>query len=143
MAPLRGWALRGRRIEAKVPHGRHGRFAPLHHRSVVHRGAINGESFLLYIEKLLVPTLQRGDIVVIDNLARTKLTPCVSSSVLLPAEILTRSEPDRAVLRQVQTLAVQGAHRTTEAVYDAIAQSLTVSPAECANYFANAGYDQI
>jgi len=29
------------------------------------------------------------------------------------------------------------------AVYDAIAPILnTVSPAECANYFANAGYDQ-
>jgi transposase len=33
--------------------------------------------------------------------------------------------------------------RTSEAVYDAIAPILdTVSPAECANYFANAGYDQ-
>ena len=32
---------------------------------------------------------------------------------------------------------------TTNAVYDAIAPILnTVSPAECANYFANAGYDQ-
>jgi putative transposase len=37
----------------------------------------------------------------------------------------------------------KAAQRTTEAVYDAIAPILsTVSPAECANYFANAGYDQ-
>jgi transposase len=38
----------------------------------------------------------------------------------------------------------KAARRTTEAVYDAIAPILdTVSPAECANYFANAGYHQI
>lgn len=37
----------------------------------------------------------------------------------------------------------KAAQRTTVAVYDAIAPILdTVSPAECANYFANAGYDQ-
>jgi DDE superfamily endonuclease len=37
----------------------------------------------------------------------------------------------------------KAAQRTTEAVYDAIAPILdTVSPSECANYFANAGYDQ-
>jgi hypothetical protein len=37
----------------------------------------------------------------------------------------------------------KAAQRTTEAVYEAIAPILgTVSPAECANYFANAGYDQ-
>ena len=37
----------------------------------------------------------------------------------------------------------KAAQRTTETVYDAIAPILeTVSPAECANYFANAGYDQ-
>jgi transposase len=37
----------------------------------------------------------------------------------------------------------KAAQRTTEAVYDAIGPILdTVSAAECANYFANAGYDQ-
>jgi transposase len=36
----------------------------------------------------------------------------------------------------------KSAQRTTEAVYDAITPILTtVSPVECANYFANAGYD--
>ena len=37
----------------------------------------------------------------------------------------------------------KAAQRTTEAVYNAIGPILdTVSSAECANYFANAGYDQ-
>ena len=32
-------------------------------------GPINGESFRTYVEKVLVPTLQPGDIVFMDNLA--------------------------------------------------------------------------
>ena len=35
-------------------------------------GPINGESFRLYVEKVLVPTLQPGDIVIMDNLGSHK-----------------------------------------------------------------------
>ena len=50
-------------------------------------GPINGEKFLLYVEKVLVPTLKPGDIVIIDNLshkgkacAGPSVTPVPSSS---------------------------------------------------------------
>jgi transposase len=33
---------------------------------------INGEAFQLYVEKVLVPTLQPGDIVIMDNLGSHK-----------------------------------------------------------------------
>lgn len=35
-------------------------------------GPINGESFQVYVEQVLVPTLSAGDIVVLDNLASHK-----------------------------------------------------------------------
>jgi transposase len=35
-------------------------------------GPINGEAFLLYSEKVLVPTLRHGDIVIMDNLGSHK-----------------------------------------------------------------------
>ena len=35
-------------------------------------GPINGKAFLLYIEKVLVPTLRLGDIVIMDNLGSHK-----------------------------------------------------------------------
>src|SRR5262249_57459016 len=75
MAPLRGWAPRGTRLSAKVPHGRwktttflaalrNGRIdAPW-----VLDGPIDGETFRIYVEKVLVPTLQAGEIVIMDNL---------------------------------------------------------------------------
>ena len=73
MAPIRGWFARGRRLEAKVPHG-HWKtmtfLAALRHDRIdapfVFDGPINGESFLLYVEQVLVPTLLAGDIIVMD-----------------------------------------------------------------------------
>ena len=35
-------------------------------------GPINGEAFRLYVENVLVPTLQPGDIVIMDNLGSHK-----------------------------------------------------------------------
>jgi hypothetical protein len=66
MAPIRGWFARGQRLRAKVPHG-HWKtmtfLAALRHDRIdapfVFDGPINGESFLLYVEQALVPTLLR------------------------------------------------------------------------------------
>jgi DDE superfamily endonuclease len=43
-----------------------------HRRSCVIDGPINGETFRAYVEQVLVPTLQPGDIVVMDNLGSHK-----------------------------------------------------------------------
>lgn len=75
MAPLRGWAKRGRRCIAPVPRGQWktttftgalrlgGITAPMLLDSPMDR-----EMFQAYIEQALVPSLRRGDIVVMDNL---------------------------------------------------------------------------
>ena len=67
MTPLRGWAPRGQRLPAKVPQGRWKTLtfiAALRHNRVAApwliEGPINGESFLLYIERVLVPTLSQA-----------------------------------------------------------------------------------
>ena len=75
MAPLRGWGLRGQRLDARVPHG-HWKtltfIAALRHDRVdapcVIDGPINGDLFTAYVEQVLVPTLAPGDIVILDNL---------------------------------------------------------------------------
>jgi transposase len=79
MAPLRGWALRGRRLTAKVPHGRWKTMtflAALRHDRIdapwFLEGPIDGASFQLYVEKVLLPTLRPGDIVIMDNLGSHK-----------------------------------------------------------------------
>jgi transposase len=78
-APLRGWSPQGQRLQAKVPHGRWTTMtflAALRHDRVeapwLIDGPINGDSFRLYIDKVLIPTLRHGDIVVMDNLGSHK-----------------------------------------------------------------------
>jgi hypothetical protein len=81
MARTHGWWRRGAPLRAQVPHG-HWRtmtfLAALRHDRIaapcVIDGPINGESFRAYVEQLLVPTLQPGDIVVMDNLGSTRAT---------------------------------------------------------------------
>jgi transposase len=80
MVRLYGWSPVGHRLVDAVPHGpwktstfiaglRQDRLvAPC-----VFNGAINGESFLAYVEQVLVPTLTSGDIVVMDNLGSHKV----------------------------------------------------------------------
>jgi DDE superfamily endonuclease len=73
MATLRGWAPCGMRLPAKVPHG-HWKtttfLAAL--RTIVAPwvldGPVDGESFQIYVEKVLLPTPKQGDIVIMDNL---------------------------------------------------------------------------
>ena len=117
MAPLRGWAPRGQRIKAKVPHGRWQTMtfmAALRHDRITApwfiEGAINGESFLLYIEKVLVPTLRHGDIVIMDNLGSHKsvtirqMIQAVGARLWYLPPYSPRPQPDRAGLRQNQAL---------------------------------------
>jgi transposase len=80
MTRRHGRSKRGQRLVAAVPHGHwktttfvgalraDGLTAP-----AVIDGAVNGESFLAYVEQVLVPTLRPGDIVVLDNLSSHKV----------------------------------------------------------------------
>ena len=117
---------------------------------VADRWADQRRAFLLYVEKVLVPTLQPGDIVIMDNLGiaqgqgRAPRHPCRRRQAVLPAEILARPQSrSSSSSPSSNTGCAKPQQRTTEAVYDAIGPILdTVSPDECANYFANSGYDQ-
>lgn len=79
MAPLRGWSLRGTRLNDQVPHGpwRTQKFlAALRHDRITAPflldGAINAKAFLIYVERVLAATLNPGDIVIMDNLGSHK-----------------------------------------------------------------------
>jgi transposase len=118
MAPLRGWAPRGQRIKAKVPHGRWQTMtfmAALRHDRITApwfiEGPINGETFLLYIEKVLAPTLRHGDIVIMDNLGSHKANAVRRAIRAAGARLfyLPKYSPDLNPIEQffAQTLAAQ------------------------------------
>lgn len=156
MAPLRGWAPRGQRLKAKVPHG-HWKtmtfLAALRHDRIdapwVLDGPIDGDSFRTYIEKVLVATLQPGDIVIMDNLSSHKGKDVRKAIQAAKAKLffLPKYSPDLNPIEQVfsklKHMLRNVAARTPETVYLAIGQVLDAYTAqECANYFKNAGYER-
>lgn len=87
MARRYGRCLRGHRLRSAVPHGHWktttfvaglrltGIVAPM-----VLDGPINGRSFQTYVDRILVPDLRPGDIVIMDNLGSHK-GPSVQASI--------------------------------------------------------------
>jgi len=154
MAPLRGWAARGHRLTAKVPHGRWKTMtflAALRHDRIdapwFIEGPIDGECFRTYVAKVLLPTLRPGDIVVLDNLGshRSKAVRQIIRSAGAKLFFLPKYSPDLNPIEQVfaklKHIIRKALARTVDAVCAAIGQALPAfTPEECANYLKNSGY---
>jgi transposase len=154
MAPLRGWGPCGQRLAAKVPHGRWTTMtflAALRHDRVeapwLIEGPINGQTFRLYIDEVLIPTLRSGDIVVMDNLGSHKSSAVRQALRAAGVKLffLPKYSPDLNPIEMLFAKLKHGlrkaAKRTEQAIYDAVVDLLpTVASTECANYFAHAGY---
>jgi len=154
MAPLRGWAPQGSRLTGKVPDGRWRTMtflAALRHDRITApwllEGPIDGDSFATYVEKVLLPTLRHGDIVIMDNLGshRGKIIRQLIRSAGAKLFLLPKYSPDLNPIEQVfaklKHLLRKAAARTVETVCAAIGQLLgAFTSDECANYFKNSGY---
>jgi transposase len=154
MAPLRGWAPRGKRLKAKVPYG-HWKtltfLAALRHDRIdapwVLDGPVNGERFQVYVEKVLVPTLRAGDIVIMDNLGSHKgdairrLIRDTGARLLFLPKYSPDLNPIEQVFAKLKHLLRKAAARTVDDLCDAIGNLLdTFPPPECENLLRNAGY---
>ena len=154
MTRTHGWWQRGAPLRAQVPHG-HWRtmtfLAALRHDRItapcVIDGPINGESFRAYVEQVLVPTLQPGDIVVMDNLGSHKSRAIRNAIRAVGARLffLPPYSPDLNPIEQVfaklKILLRKAEERTIEGVWRRIGRLLKLfTPQECSNYLRNAGY---
>jgi transposase len=154
MTRLYGRCARGKRLVCAVPHG-HWKtttfLGALRHDGItapcVVDGPINGETFLAWVEQLLVPTLQRGDIVVMDNLSSHKVKGIREAIEATGASLryLPPYSPDLNPIEQffakLKSLLRKAGARTLEILENAIADALNrFSPTECANFLANSGY---
>lgn len=155
MAPLRGWAPVGTRLVAKVPHGHWNTttfLAALRHDRIeapwLLEGPIDGESFQEYVEKILVPTLRPGDVVIMDNLGSHKgkavrqLIRAAGAKLIFLPKYSPDLNPIEQVFAKLKHLLRKAAARTVKTVCAAIGQLLGAFTAdECANYFKHAGYE--
>jgi len=154
MEPLRGWAPRGERLIAKVPHG-HWKtstfIAALRCDRIeapwILDGPINAEAFKAYVDKVLTPTLRPGDLVIMDNLRSHKGKAIRQAIRAAGAKLifLPKYSPDLNPIEQVfaklKHLLRKAAARTIETLTAAVGELLGAFTAEeCDNYFANSGY---
>lgn len=121
---------------------REGAFAPL-----ILDGAMNGESFLAYVEQILLPALRPNDVVVMDNLSTHKTEIVVDAFQKKNIRILYLPpyspdlNPIENMWSKVKTAIRQKAARTLNALMYAMAEALeNVSKNDCLGYFKNAGY---
>ena len=155
MARLRGRAPRGERLRMAVPYGHwktttfvgaltlRGFIAPF-----VLDGPINRCAFETYVEKVLVPELRPGDIVIMDNLSSHKgprvreLIEAAGASLRYLPPYSPDFNPIENAFAKLKALLRRAAERTVGALWDRIGIALDAfTPAECANYFTAAGYD--
>ncbi|HEY5732840.1 MAG TPA: IS630 family transposase [Methyloceanibacter sp.] len=149
-----GRSPRGERLVAGVPHGHwktltlvaalriDGLTAPY-----VVDGAMDGPSFMAYVEQVLVPTLRKGDIVFMDNLRTHKIAGAREAIEAVGARVryLPAYSPDLNPIEQafsrLKTALRKGAKRTVDALHKLIGKLVkSFAPQTCANYFRHAGY---
>jgi transposase len=155
MARRYGRCRRGQRLRSGVPHGhwktttlvaglrRTGMMAPM-----VLDGLINREAFTAYVRQVLIPELHPGDIVIMDNLSSHK-TPVVAAVIEAAGAkllFLPPYSPDfnpiELAFSKLKAHLRKAAERTIHGLWNTIGRIVDLySPAECANYFAKAGYD--
>jgi len=154
MVRTRGRARKGERLVSHQPWGHwktttftaglrsNGLVAPY-----VLDGPMNGDSFLVYVEKILVPDLRPDDIVIMDNLAAHKvdgvrrLIEAAGATLVYLPPYSPDLNPIEMAFAKLKTLLRAAAERSVEALWQRIGILLDdFQPDECANYFRHAGY---
>jgi transposase len=155
MARRHGRAPRGERLRMSVPHGHwktttfigglrlSGMTAPM-----VLDGPMTGAWFLAYVQQVLVPTLQPGDIVILDNLpahkgaAAREAVEAAGARLLFLPPYSPDFNPIENAFSKLKALLRRAAARTVDDLWCAIATIIdTYTPQECSNYFTAAGYE--
>lgn len=111
-------------------------------------GPINGIAFQAYVDQVLVPELEPGDIVVMDNLGSHKgagiraAIEAAGASLLYLPPYSPDFNPIENAFAKLKAMLRKAAERTVDGLWNTIGRIIdTFTPAECTNYFAAAGYD--
>jgi transposase len=111
-------------------------------------GPMNRAAFQAYIEQVLVPTLRRGDIVIMDNLpahkghdVRLAIEAAGATLRYLPP-YSPDFNPIENAFSKLKAFLRKAAARTIDDLWNVIRDALPrFTPQDCANYFTAAGYE--
>ena len=154
MTRLRGRALGGSRLRARVPHGRYetrtlisairleGACAPW-----LFQGPMDGEMFLAWMRQGLAPALRPGDVVILDNLATHKIQGVREALEAVGARLLYLPpyspdfNPIEPMWSKIKQILRSHAPRTDEQLLLAAQTAFnSISLADCKGFFFSAQY---
>ena len=111
-------------------------------------GPMNRVAFQAYIEQVLVPTLRRGDVVIMDNLPAHKgadgrqAIETVGATLRYLPPYSPDFNPIENAFSKLKAFLRKAAARTIDDLWDVIRDALpTFTPQDCASYFTAAGYE--
>jgi transposase len=154
MTRLRGRAQKGQRVVGHVPHGHYqtttlisgirlsGPCAPW-----LFEGAMDGEMFLAWVAYGLAPTLQKGDLVIMDNLATHKVSGVLEAIQEAGARLLYLPpyspdfNPIENMWSKIKQILRSLAPRTEPELVEAARKAFeAISTYDCIGFFSNAQY---
>jgi len=150
----RGWSQRGTRLIMDAPFGSWGTQTFIAGLSAdaliapwVIKGAMDGEAFAAYVEQVLVPELEPGTVVILDNLATHKNAAAAKAMrqagcwfLFLPPYSPDLNPIEMAFSKLKAHLRRIGARTFTD-MFRALTEICDLfPPEECWNYFKAAGY---
>jgi transposase len=154
LAPIYGYAPRGERLYISVPRGRGKNTTLLSSMtllgmgpSMAVEGATTARVFETYIEKVLAPSLEEGQVVVMDNLGahrpkriRELIEQRGCELVYLPP-YSPDYNPIEEAFAKIKNLLRKAAARTKKALVEAIGAALcAISAQDARGFFEHAGY---
>ena len=154
LSPLYGWAKKGERAYCSVPRNRGKNTTLLSSMSVegigpslAVEGATNREVFETYLERVLAPTLRRGQVVVMDNLTAHKgerireLIEKRGCELLYLPPYSPDFNPIEEAFAKIKGLLRKAEARSREALLEAMGTALSALGTEDARgFFEHCGY---
>jgi transposase len=155
LAPLYGWARRAERVHQKVPRNwdknvtllssigkRMGMGA-----SLVVEGSTNTKVFETYLREVLCPTLEEGQVVVMDNLSShkaqrvSKLIEGKGCELLYLPSYSPEFNPIEQAFSKLKSYLREACARSYETLTEVIGEALrTISASDAESFFDHCGY---
>ncbi len=154
LSALRAWSRLGRRAYCSVPRNRGPNTTLLSSMTVegmgpslAVEGATNREVFEAYVEKMLAPSLQSEQVVVMDNLSAHKgervrqLVEERGAELLYLPPYSPDLNPIEEAFAKIKNLLRKAEARTREALVEAMGQAISaVSARDAQGFFEHCGY---
>jgi transposase len=156
LAPLYGYSPKGERVRLEVPRNRGKNttllasmtlLGAMGETMVVVEGSTDREVFETYVERVLAPTLESGQVVIMDNLpahkpprVRELIEQRRCELVYLPS-YSPDFNPIEEAFSKIKGMVRQAGARTREALIEVLGEALSaVSVQDARGYFEHAGY---